>query len=209
MFKSQVGQDQWVYSIIGDKKDGFFVELGAVDGVYCSNTYYFEKVAQWDGICIEPNPVYKDDLEKNRNCKKSFYCISDTDDKEIDFNVNGAVSGIIHSKGAFVKNNSIIKIKTKTLQSVLQMYNAPKVIDYLSLDVEGHEYDVLKDFPFHEYIIHCITVEHNEPHQGGELRMKLRELLTSHSYIFIKGNDDVQGWKHGPIDDYYIHSSFL
>jgi hypothetical protein len=89
------------------------------------------------------------------------------------------------------------------------MYDAPKIIDYLSLDVEGHEFEILKNFPFEEYKIRCITVEHNEPHQGSELRIKIRRLLEANGYEFIKGNDDTQGWGHGPIDDFYLYPFLL
>jgi hypothetical protein len=73
--------------------------------------------------------------------------------------------------------------------------------------VEGHEYEILQTFPFDEYTIECITVEHNEPHVGSDMRMKIRKILEANGYSFIKGNDDVCGWKHGPIDDFYVHSS--
>ena len=43
MYKSQIGQDRWVHSVVGDKQNGFFIELGASDGDYLSNTYFFEK----------------------------------------------------------------------------------------------------------------------------------------------------------------------
>ena len=95
------------------------------------------------------------------------------------------------------------------MRSILQMHMAPSVIDYLSLDVEGHEYEILKDFPFDEYKFRCITVEHNEPHTGPQMRMSIRELLRRNDYVFIKGNDDVHNWGHGPIDDFYMHRSFL
>lgn len=209
MFKSQIGQDKWVHSIIGDKRNGFFIECGASDGILYSNTYFFEKCLDWDGICIEPNPHFRDQLEKNRMCKKCFFCVSDIDDQYLDFNLDSHTSGVVSSGGCFVKQNDVIRIKTKTLKTILDMYDAPKVIDYLSLDVEGYEYTILQNFPFDDYIIHCITVEHNEPHQGPEMRIKLRNLLEKNSYVFVKGNDNIHGWGHGPIDDFYIHSSFL
>ena len=62
MYKSQIGQDKWVYSVIGDKKKGYFIEIGAANGIDLSNTFFFEKTLQWDGICVEPNPNFKDEL---------------------------------------------------------------------------------------------------------------------------------------------------
>jgi hypothetical protein len=77
----------------------------------------------------------------------------------------------------------------------------------VGLDVEGHEYEIIKNFDFTKYRFNCITVEHNEPHVGPLMRNKLRIILETNGYIFVKGNDDLLGWNHGPIDDFYIHSS--
>ena len=208
MYKSQIGQDKWVHSVLGDKKNGFFVELGASDGVELSNTYFFEKNLGWNGICIEPNPNFHAAISKNRSSHICFNCVSNKDDEEIDFTICGHASGATVTAGPFTQSDTIIKVKTKTLKTIFEMYNAPVRIDYLSLDVEGHEYEILKAFPFNEYVINCITVEHNEPHTGSEMRMKLREILELNGYKFIKGNDDVNNWGHGPIDDFYIHSSY-
>jgi FkbM family methyltransferase len=204
---SQLEQDKWVNSVLGNKQDGFFIELGASNGVELSNTLFFERFLDWNGICIEPNPKFKDELSKNRKCHICNFCVSSIDDREIDFSVCGYESGAVETAGPFTKSEDVIKVKTKTMESILKMYNAPSVIDYLSLDVEGHEYEILKTFPFDKYIIKCITVEHNEPHTGSEMRYKIRDILVKNGYVFVKGNDDIHNWKHGPIDDFYIHTS--
>lgn len=207
MYKSQVGQDQWVHSVLGDKRGGYFVELGASDGVDLSNTYFFEKQLGWNGICIEPNPTFHADLEKNRSSNISHYCASDRDNHELEFALCGHTSGTLVTAGPFTRSSTIVKVKTQTLASIFSFFEAPPVIDYLSLDVEGHELEVLKGFPFDKYKFNCITVEHNEPHTGPGMQRALRELLVAHGYVFVKGNDDVHRWGHGPIDDFYIHSS--
>ena len=207
MFYSQIGQDEWVYSILGNKKNGFFIELGGGDGINYSNTLFFEKTLQWNGICIEPNPFYSDTIRNNRTCNISYNCVSDTNDIEIDFASCLLLSGIVETAESETTKDNIIKVKTKTLKRILEEFNAPKIIDYLSLDVEGHEYRILQSFPFNEYQINCITVEHNEPHHGPEKRYKIRKLLEENGYVFVKGNDDVNNWGHGPIDDFYVHSS--
>jgi FkbM family methyltransferase len=209
MYKSQIGQDKWVQSVLKDKRHGFFIEMGACDGTYFSNTYFFEKERDWNGICIEPNPVYHTDLIKNRNCRFCFNAISDRDKATVDFVSCSSASGIKDTAGPFTKSDKTIQVETMTMSTLLKTYNAPKTIDYFSLDVEGHEYEVMKNFPFKDYTIQCLTVEHNEPHVGSEMRMKLRTLFEQNGYIFVKGNDDVQGWGHGPIDDFYVHSSVV
>lgn len=207
MYNSQVGQDSWVHSILGNKKNGYFIELGAADGTEYSNSLFFEKTLGWNGLCIEPNPIYQNDLKKSRNCTLSFDCISDEDNKSVKFTMCDLASGIQDTAGPFTKGNNIIYKTTKKLDTLLNELNAPLVIDYLSLDVEGHEYEIIKNFDFIKYRFNCITVEHNEPHVGPLMRNKLRIILEANGYIFVKGNDDLLGWNHGPIDDFYIHSS--
>lgn len=207
MYFSQIGQDRWVHSVLGNKTNGFFIELGASNGEYISNTLFFEKSLGWNGICIEPNPRFHTELAANRHCHISHACVSSEDDQLIEFAVCEHASGATSTPGPFANNNEVIKVGTKTMKSILTQFNAPSVIDYLSLDVEGHEYEVLKYFPFSDYTINCITVEHNEPHTGPKMRNDIRALLQANGYIFIKGNDDVERWGHGPIDDFYIHSS--
>lgn len=207
MYYSQIGQDKWVHSILGDKKNGYFIELGAADGLEYSNSLFFEKTLDWKGLCIEPNPKYQSNLKKSRNCTLNFDCISDENDKIVEFNICDLASGIQDTAGPFTKGNTSIFKKTKKLDTLLNELNAPLVIDYLSLDVEGHEFEVIKNFDFSKYRFNCITVEHNEPHIGSYMRNKLRIFLESKDYIFVKGNDDILGWNHGPIDDFYIHNS--
>ena len=71
------------------------------------------------------------------------------------------------------------------------------------------EYDILKTFPFDEYHINLITVEHNAPHIGSEYRTKIRELLESNDFEFVKGNDDIHNWGHGPIEDFYKNKNIV
>lgn len=60
-FYSQAGQDKYlIENIYKNKEKGFFIDIGAHDGITYSNTYYLEKELGWSGICIEPNPkIYK------------------------------------------------------------------------------------------------------------------------------------------------------
>lgn len=209
-YHSQIGQDRWVDSVIGPKSDGFFIELGACDGKYFSNTLYFEEKYGWNGICIEPNDNYIADLRKNRKCMISDGLVYSEANCIVDFAISQAASGVVDEYiGPFTNKSHTLKKTTTTLCDILSSYNAPKIIDYLSLDVEGQEYNILRTFPFDKYIFNCITVEHNAPHVGPQQQSLIRDVLTKNGYIFIKGNDDVNNWGHGPIDDFYIHSSCM
>jgi FkbM family methyltransferase len=207
-YNSQIGQDKWVHSVLGDKQNGFFIELGACDGLYLSNTLFFERTLGWNGICIEPNDNYMNELHKNRKCIIRNELIYSEAGVEVNFSLCKAASGIIDEHiGPFTDSNLERSVKkvTTTLANVLESSNAPEIIDYLSLDVEGQEYNILRTFPFDKYKIRCITVEHNAPHIGNEQQMLIRELLEKNGYTYVKGNDDVHGWGHGPIDDFYVY----
>jgi FkbM family methyltransferase len=211
-YHSQIGQDKWVHSVLGNKSNGFFIELGACDGLYYSNTLFFEKTLGWNGICIEPNDNYIQDLRNNRTCIISNSLVYSEEGVEVDFSQCKAASGIIDEHiGPFTKStveNSVKKVTT-TLSNILQSSNAPSIIDYLSLDVEGQEYNILSTFPFDKYTFRCITVEHNEPHIGNKQQMLIRSLLEKNGYTYVKGNDDILNWGHGPIDDFYVYSSLV
>lgn len=205
-YHSQIGQDKWVESVLGDKRNGFFVELGACDGLYYSNTLHFEREKGWNGICIEPNDDYYSQLVKNRKCFTSNSLAGSYAGEIVEFSMCLAASGVLDENvGPFTNRNHIVNKTTTTLASILKEYNAPAIIDYLSLDVEGQEYNILKTFPFNTYKFRCITVEHNEPHVGSGPQMKIREILLKNGYKYVKGNDDLHNWKHGPIDDFYIY----
>lgn len=209
-YYSQIGQDKWVNSILKNKKNGYFIELGACDGLHLSNTLFFERHLEWNGICIEPNDNYFKELQKNRKCNISNELVSSTSNNIVDFSICEAGSGIIDNNvGPFTSRNTIVKKLTVTLESILDRFNSPSIIDYLSLDVEGHEYSILSTFPFNKYKFRCITVEHNAPHQGDKQQMLIRDILEKNGYKYVKGNDDVNNWGHGPIDDFYINPSVL
>lgn len=207
-YYSQIGQDKWVHSILGNKKNGFFIELGACDGLHLSNTLFFERELGWNGICIEPNDIYFEKLKINRNCLKSNGLAYSEQDKVIDFSICDTASGVVDENiGPFTSKTTVVKKTTTTLSNILDQFNAPSMIDYLSLDVEGQEYNILSTFPFNKYNFRCITVEHNAPHIGSTQQLKIRKLLEENCYTYVKGNDDVHNWGHGPIDDFYVYNN--
>ena len=197
---SQLNQDVNALEFFNYKKDGFFVEIGANDGITLSNTYLLEKEFGWKGICVEAIPELYNKLVINR---QNSTCISravyKTSDEEIEFDIanDNLLSGIselisqdsVHYNN--VKNNrKIIKVKTITFTDLLDQNNAPKIIDYLSLDTEGSEYDILLSLDFNKYKFKLIDVEHNflEP-----ARSNIKKLLLDNGYEYVGDNkwDDI------------------
>jgi FkbM family methyltransferase len=189
---SQIGQDKWVVEKTKGKRNGYFIEIGAVDGVYLSNTYLLETQYGWTGVCIEPSSKYGD-LIKNRSSLCFPVCLSDKAGEVVEF-VEGTtekwgtdeshhtLSGIQKYFNAHQTKGITIKLRTRTLEDVLIAANAPTDIDYMSIDTEGSELIILKNFPFNKYKIKLITIEHSyvEPQ-----RTLIRELLTKNGYKHV------------------------
>lgn len=177
---SQSGQDIWVLQAMQGARNGFYLEIGGGDGLWISNTLLLERKFDWTGILVEPTSAFEK-LCANRPasiCDNS--CIS-SEQKEVTVHE-------IHDKGQsqisnLAQGNTLLstvttaeneqpsvsdtwgelrksyKRKTITLDELLDRHKAPKVIDYFSLDVEGHEYEILKNFSFDRYRFRILGVE--------------------------------------------------
>lgn len=200
--KSQLGQDLFVLLETNFKKNGFFIEFGATNGVDLSNTYLLEKEFSWQGILAEPAKVWHAELQRNRNCIIDMNCVYSHSGSKLDFNetseseFSGVASYI--NKISFLKNKQNVfsyKVKTISLVDLLIKHNAPKVIDYISIDTEGSEFEILSHFDFDSYQFRVITCEHNYM----PIRKKIYNLLTSKGYQ--RKYCGLSKW-----DDWYIKS---
>jgi FkbM family methyltransferase len=200
-FKGQKGQDKWViFTVLPFKRKGFFLDLAAADGVTDNNTYALEKLFGWNGICIEPNPTFLQKLKRTRNCIIDNSVVSDKNEK-VSFRIdNGQLGGIVAEdtdNNMKVRSEQLLDAKIITLDAlllteILDNYNAPKVIDYFSLDIEGSEERVIRSFDFERYQFLCITVERPTP--------KVNKILFDNDYVFVKNY-----W----FDSFYVHSSLV
>jgi FkbM family methyltransferase len=200
--KSQIRQDLFVLSQLNFKRGGFFVEFGATDGINLSNTYLLEKEFNWTGILAEPAKSYHKDLKSNRNANIETRCVWKDSTSTLTFNeINSTGLSTINefSDSDKWKDERKLgkkyKVKTISLNKLLEDNNAPKVIDYLSIDTEGSEFEILSSFDFSKYSFNVITCEHNFTPQ----RKKIFELLSEKGYSRIY-QDLTQ------FDDWYIKS---
>ena len=198
-YYSQLGQDKFVIEkIFNKKKDGFFVDVGAHDGGYLSNTATLEKEFDWSGICIEPSRAASF-IIRQRKCKAvTGYCASEK-----------KVSGQLVRFREFSPNELSVTIfedlnehpfwaktlesgenykdklkKCKTLDEILAENSCPKNIDYVSIDTQGCEWLILKDFPFKEWNINVFTIANDMFHGGikKENREKTKSLMEKNGY---------------------------
>lgn len=184
--KSQLNQDMFVLSELGFKRDGYFVEFGATNGLDLSNTHLLEKEMGWTGILAEPAWIWAGDLTLNRNCHITFDCVWSKTGEKLEFNepdypelstINTFSSGDEHAQKREYGQKYIVN--TISLLDLLEKYGAPKVIDYLSIDTEGSEYEILNAFDFDKYKFRVVTCEHNYT----PMRQKIYDLLTSKGYV--------------------------
>jgi len=194
---SEWGQDKWVVEeIFNFQESRYFLDLAAGKGVVCSNTYFLEKYLNWKGICIEANDKSFEELKENRTCICEHACVDNKRQKVkfTDSSYKSYLGGIIDKDvdNKAVENKSFVWKRTVTLEEILEKYNAPNIIDFFSLDIEGAETRVMKDFPFNKYTFLSMCVE-----RPGKL---LRSIFTINSYLEVGIN---------PLDKLYIHKSLF
>ncbi|MEX2468961.1 MAG: FkbM family methyltransferase [Pseudohongiellaceae bacterium] len=194
-FKGFSCQDLIAYIYFNGKKSGFFIDIGAYDGVAISNTFFLEQLG-WKGICVEPIPEIYSLLQKNRDCYKYNAAISSTTDSGAPFlkvsNLAG-LSGLESQmpdrirKGLEKQGLDIEKIVVNTLSFDDVMKNHPQIsyIDFLSIDVEGGELDVLKTIDFGRFRFGLVTIENNAG--TGQLRNYM--LQNGYNILFDLGVD--------------------
>ena len=198
--KSQFGQDLFVLFQHEFKSDGYFVEFGATNGFDLSNSYLLEKYFNWQGILAEPAHIWHKDLINNRSCKIDLRCVWKESGVSINFNQsnNPDLSSVV----GFGKNDfnadergvgTIYPVLSISLADLLIHHKAPKVIDYLSVDTEGSEFEILSNFDFDAYDIKIISCEHN----FTSMREKIYDLLVRYGYKRV--HEDIS-----TVDDWYV-----
>lgn len=165
----QFEQDRIVHEILSSKMKkeykGFFIDLAANYPVFISNTVALERDHGWEGLCIEPRSEEWMGLAF-RQCTVIGAVLGKEKNEEITFTHHeipghaGIVGKGLANKPGETSSEMTEKRRTATMQDILSRFNAPKVIDYFSLDVEGAEELVLSAFPFKEYKILTLSVEH-------------------------------------------------
>jgi len=199
--KAQIGQDLFVLFSLIWKRGGYFVEFGATNGVDLSNTYLLEKDFGWSGVLAEPAEVWHNDLKLNRTASLDFDCVWKETGQILQFQVtpdaeystlSEFTNSDTHSKER--REGAIQSVKTVTLNDLLERHKAPDLIDYLSIDTEGSEYEILKNFDFDRYAVSVITCEHN----FSDNRKKVYDLLAGKG--FMRVYEGLSRW-----DDWFVN----
>ncbi len=201
--KSQLGQDILALTVSGLDKPGFFVEFGASDGLALSNSHLLEKRFGWNGILCEPSTAWHEALKQNRGCIIDTRCVYSVSGEKISFSENylGELSAITsyaepNSSGILKRTTSSYEVETISLLDLLKEHNAPKFVDFLSIDTEGSEFEILKNFEFQSYRFGAICVEHN----FADTRERINKLLLANGYVQV--HPDLSDF-----DDWYIQAT--
>jgi FkbM family methyltransferase len=177
MFYSQDNQDLYLETnVFKGYKNGFYVDVGAHDGITFNNTLYFEKNNNWTGINIEPNKKVFHQLVENRPNNINLSCAVCNNCGETEFLCNEGytemISGIKDNFDArhlerlkrenkqHGSTTQVVKVTTKKLETILDEHRISHV-HYLSIDVEGAEFEVIKSINFDKVFIDVIGFENN------------------------------------------------
>jgi FkbM family methyltransferase len=201
MYYSQFEQDKFLNeNYFKNKSDGYFVDIGAFDGIEGSNSLFFENLG-WGGVCIEPNPEKFELLTQVRKCKCVKCAISNKNGTAQFFQIKEgnnsptALSGLVEE----FSETSIARIQTYNLEES-QSFDYIDVeckrfndlidvsdIDYLSIDTEGNELKILQSIDFKKYNIKSITTENNDYNPD------IYDFLVTKNYKLVArlGCDDV------------------
>jgi FkbM family methyltransferase len=189
---AMIGHDEeqrLVRAFFDDAKSGFFVEVGANEPVVRSQTWHLEQLG-WTGVLIEPQPDLAVALVKARKAMVFATACSSPENagRTLSLHVAGPLSSLQRDRMApGAKPESVIDVPVRTLDSMLAEADAPSPIDLLSIDVEGHELEVLQGFDFSRWRPRLIMIE---DHVSG---LAKHWYLQSSGYRIIRrvGNN---GW---------------
>lgn len=203
---SQIEQERWVFAMCNGRRDGRFAEIGAFDGVLHSNSYFLESEHGWKGVCVEPNPALFARLNQNR----SALCLERAVYRESGLTLSFIPSQEIGTLAEFAGNDryaqdraqaaaahGLIQVETISFAEIASMGDfAETGFDYVSLDTEGSELDILRTIDLARHRIALLTIEHNfvEPR-----RKEMRLLLAEAGYERLNVG----------FDDWYWHNAIL
>jgi FkbM family methyltransferase len=185
---SQIRQDMLPLFFLGSDP-GYFVEFGACDGVYLSNTFLLETYYGWSGLLVEPSSHYNRVLKTKRSSTIDTLCVADQTGNKIEFTEVAGLQGLsgiseyafndVHTQTRKDKGFTY-EVDTISLKDLLDKHNAPETIDYISIDTEGSEYSILNAYDFSRKF-KIMSVEHNNTYTKD----LINDLLISKGYINV------------------------
>jgi len=189
-FYSQHGEDFLLDKIFKGKNDGYFVEVGCLDGIEYSNTYHFENKG-WKGLCVEAHNAFIDALTRNRPKSSIVHCaVGETNRDHVTFYANkvGSLSTLDKNEEARWRKNysndfygfEEQQVSMRTLTSIFDELG-PGSIDFVSLDIEGYEVKALQGLDFAKYRPSVFVIEYKD----DQHKRQLEKILFKERYHFL------------------------
>ena len=215
VFYSQIGEDVLIYNNFINQycDDGTYIEIGGGNGIELSNTKFFNDNLGFKGLLIEADPIFFNQLKKNR---PNDICINMAVDYTCDkkkFIGHSHCGGLTEYlspllKERHLKNAEEYIVNTSPISKIIKDTNL-EYIDYFSIDVEGAELAVLETIDW-SIPIYVINIELNDKkrendQKGFEKNQKCREILKKKGFIFLKKIDINEFW----INENYFRKELL
>jgi len=172
-YYGQFSTDVLIELYFSNKKNGVCVEVGAANGIRGSNTLFFEKLG-WRTLCIEPNPLYIEKIKDfrseyvqcacgSKNQKSMPFTIFDIGEKNIMSSLSSLCpdSRLLETHDHVINSKRTINVNVRTLDEILESSKFPTDIDFISIDTEGTELDVLKGLNLRKWNVSLLVVENN------------------------------------------------
>lgn len=197
-------QDIWALYELDGKRGGYFVDFGATNGTTLNNTFIMERRFGWTGIVAEPNPTYHERLHQTRKCHISTKCVHALSGQRLEFlcSTRGMLSHLAGAgEGVDIDESQIeqrVEVETISLNDLLDSCAAPDVVDFISIDTEGSEYDILSTFDFSRRHVRLFCIKHN----FGPRRGPIFRLMAENGYV--RRFPELSRF-----DDWYIHKDDL
>lgn len=153
-FFSQYGEDRWIVEHLNIPDKGVFIEIGAFNGVNCSNTIYFEKKG-WTGLLVEADPENASRCYYNRKCQ-TVHCAVSNDKGFKKFFVNPKDHGL----SGLIGSGEEIKVETRRAEELISLLEIDH-IHIASIDIEGTELDAWKSFGMYKDKVSILIIEYN------------------------------------------------
>lgn len=208
---SQYNQDLYLYTRHFKflKRPGVYLDVATNDPTSISNTFFFDVCLLWSGMCVEANPRYHTAIENLRSCVLVPRCVGSRDGEQVTFSLLGGRSGISDTNlnvPEWEAANMSVPNRTMTCRTLAtELRNeSVSIIDYFSLDVEGHEMQVLQGIDWRQVRFNVITVEIR-----NETTSNIEPFLVSKGYVrhIPTLNDNTKKTKLLGEDAVFLHPS--
>lgn len=188
---SQFQQDYYLYENHFKylNRTGIYLDIAANDAIAISNSVFFDICLGWNGGCVEANPVFITKLDRRRTCVVTPTCVGKQDNETVEFALMGGAGAVIgdtnkHAK-AWEKDGTDVPTIQRTCTTVTRIAERDNMwnLDYLSLDVEGHELEVLQGIDWDRIKINVLTIE-----VSRDSRNKIVEKMEQLGFFLHRAN---------------------